>query len=128
MLNMAKLVDGKLQIDGFRYVRSKSVKGRTYWDCQLVRDGLCRARAITNNDAAHIVVIKGPAESKHEHPPNWEECAAAEVIARVKRTATRHPELPPSQILRRELAGLLASVLSEVPEQDALAKTMRRAR
>lgn len=126
----AKIIEKKLHVAGYMYVRSKSQSGKTYWDCRLVRTNECRARAITNDAESDedIVLIKGPAESKHEHPPNREESAAAEITARVKRIATRHPEQPPSQVLRRELAGLSEGVLSQMPEQEALSKTIRRAR
>ncbi|CAB0044117.1 unnamed protein product [Trichogramma brassicae] len=46
----------------------------------------------------------------------------------LKRTAEEHPELPPAQILRTQLAGIPEGVLSQLPERENLKQLMRRAR
>ena len=73
-------------------------------------------------------MFKGPRESEHTHPPNQEENAAEKLIAAVKRKARDHPEQPPAQLLRRELQGIESGVLSQLPAQPALVRTLQRLR
>ena len=44
-----KVVDNKLLLDGYIYVKSRSQKGRTYWDCRRLRRRECTARAVTTD-------------------------------------------------------------------------------
>lgn len=127
---MAQIVDKKLLVDGYVYLRSRIVKEKIYWDCRLVRTGLCAARAITNNPPAptDVILLKGPEQSSHSHPPNQEEVEAEKITSRIKRKAAAHPEVPPAQILRVELAGVSDGVLSQLPEREALKKQVRRER
>lgn len=127
---MARIIDKKLCLDGYVYLRSRRAKGKTYWDCRRVRSGECNARAITNDPLPEeeLTVLRGPAESQHSHPPNREECAAETVTQTLKRKAREHPELPPAHLLRTELQTVPTGVLSQLPEQEALKKAMRRER
>jgi hypothetical protein len=124
------LVNGLLHFEGFIYIRSQKSKGRVYWDCRKVRSGECKGRAITTepNEDQEVVVLKGPKESPHTHPPNREEAAADVVKEKIKRKAEDHPEQPPAQLLRTELAGVPAGVLSQLPDQPALTQAIRRTR
>ncbi len=117
-LKMAEIVGSKLIIDGFIYPCCRQCGIRTYWDCQKVKVGECTARAITAAAATEegIVVIRGPAESSHTHPPSQEQCKAEKVLTRVKRKAEEHPEQPPAQLLRNELADVPADVLRHLSE------------
>ena len=101
---MAKILDKKLCLEGYVYLRSRRAKGKTYWDCRRVRGGECNARAITNDrlPGEELTVLRGPADSQHSHPPNQEECAAETVTQTLKRKAKEHPELPPAHLLRTE--------------------------
>ena len=125
-----KLVGKHLHVGGYVYVRSRTTNGRMYWDCQKVRARECTARAITSEIQSHgsVTLIKGPDESRHEHPANGEAAEAEELTQRVKVQASAHPEMTPSQILRAELAGVRSGVLSQLPEQTALTRTMQRVR
>lgn len=127
---VAKIVDGKLHVAGYVYYKSKAQRGRIYWECRLVKQKQCTARAISTDASppANLVLLKGPAESAHSHPPNVDQSAAEVFTSRVKRLAREHPQLPPSQILRTELPALSTGVLSQLPEQEELSKSMRRAR
>ena len=79
----AQVYDKKLTIDGFLYLRSKSKKDKTYWDCKRLRLKECKARAITGEFASgDIMVLKGPRESPHSHPPNREECEVENFLHR----------------------------------------------
>ena len=114
------------------YLRSKTNKDRVYWDCRLLRNKQCTVRAVTSvprsvNDDG-VVLIKGPDKSPHTHPPSREETKAEELTQTLKRKAEEHPEQAPSQIMRTELAGVSDGVLSQLPEREALSKTMRRVR
>ncbi|KAJ8680278.1 hypothetical protein QAD02_016065 [Eretmocerus hayati] len=62
----------KLFIGGCIYVRSRSASGKTYWDCERVRRGEYKVRAITRQGAAGLVVLEGPEQSAHIHPPDQE--------------------------------------------------------
>lgn len=94
-----EIVGKKLLLGGFIYVRSKqSTNGNFYWDCQKVRRGECKARAITRTSAAGLIIVKGPEESKHEHPPNQDMAKAEAAVVNMKRTAEEHPECPPAQV------------------------------
>ena len=86
----------------------------------------CTARAITNEP---LIIIKGPTESKHTHPPNQEECEAEVITQRIKRKAKEHPEQPPAQLIRDEIAGVSSDgVLSQLPDRELLRKMVRRTR
>lgn len=124
----ATLVGGKLHIDGFMYLRSGAPKkGRVYWECRKLRSGECTARATTSvpTDRGEVIVYR---QSPHTHAPSREAVAAEEILQKVKRKATEHPEQPPAQLLRSELGGVPDAVLSQLPDQVALAQSVRRAR
>ena len=55
---MAKMIEKKLFMDGYVYLRSQAFKDRVYWDCRKIRIGACATPAITNNPVAgaHVVV------------------------------------------------------------------------
>lgn len=124
-----EIVDGKLHISGYRYYTSgKPKKGRQYWECELLRDRQCTARAITMDTAAGTVLLKGPTKKPHEHPPNLEKCQAEKITVSLKRKARQNPELPPAVILRNELPNVPQAVLSQMASQPNLTKSMRRER
>lgn len=127
---MATLVGTKLSVDGYMYIRSRKQRERIYWDCQKLRGKECTARAITNDPAPGeaFILIKGPAESPHAHPPNVEQCRAETVVQKLKRKAADHPEQPPAMMLRTELAAVPMEVLSQLPQREALSKMVRRTR
>ena len=113
----AKIIDMKLHVSGYVYYKSRTQRGKIYWECRLLKAGQCTARAITTDviPPAVPVVYKGPAESPHSHPANVDESAAEEFASRLKRIARDHPQLPPSQILRTELPTVSAGILSQLP-------------
>ncbi|KAF7996064.1 hypothetical protein HCN44_009849 [Aphidius gifuensis] len=122
------LGETKLISNGFIYLRSrKPTTAKTYWDCRKLRGKECSARAITIFDPVQMktIFLKEP---EHDHPGNHEECYAEIKTYKLKRKAEEHPEQPPAQILRTELAGLSEGVLSQLPERESLKKCMRRAR
>lgn len=127
---MAEIKGNKLFIDGFTYLKSRTGKGRVYWDCARVRQRQCSARAITNQPKAGepLLVLKGPTDSAHLHPPSQEEVQAIILTQTLKKKAADHPGQPPAQILRTELAGVSLGVLSQMPEREALSRAMRRER
>lgn len=105
---MAEIIYGSrakfLHIDGFLYYKhSGPENGRRYWRCRK-RDE-CEARATTTGGDSNLILIEGDT-SKHSHAANREEVAAEKIVRSVKRLAKEHPELPPSQILRRELRAV----------------------
>ena len=120
-------IGNKLHVEGYIYVKCRTRKGRTYWDCRRVRRGECRARAITDDplDRTKITLIK---RTEHQHPPDRDECAAEEVVETLKRKAATRPEVTPAELLRSEMSGLRSEVLSQLPEQEALTRTVRRVR
>ncbi|KAL7299220.1 hypothetical protein TKK_0007815 [Trichogramma kaykai] len=126
---MAKFLGKKLLVDGYVYLRSQQAKGRTYWDCNRLRAKECDARAITTGDSDEtLVVLQGPAQKPHPHPPDVEECSAEKVKFSIKRKAEEHPEEPPARILRSELSGLSSDVHSHLPDRENLKKSIRRLR
>ena len=122
----------KCAIDGYFYRKNREEKrlSRAYWECNRLKTGECKARAITSlpNLAEQPIVYKGPEESKHTHPPNLEECRAENIKQNLKRRAEEHPEQPPAQIIRSALLNVSAGVLSELPERENLKQSIRRAR
>ncbi|KAL6958760.1 hypothetical protein U1Q18_042395 [Sarracenia purpurea var. burkii] len=83
-----KIIDKKLILNGFVYVKSKDEKNgpKTCWDCRLVRQKTCKVRAITTKrpNSAEIVVLKGGELNSHEYPPNQELCRAKKSELRSK--------------------------------------------
>ena len=67
-------------------------------------------------------------ESDHWHAPNQETVEAEFLVNRMKRVATEHPEITPSQILRNELRSVPSGVLSQIPEREHLKRSIRRER
>jgi len=124
---IGKVVGGHLHLDGYVYVRSRTAAGNMYWDCNRVRRRECRARAISTLPAGNgaVTLYKGPNQSEHQHAPNVEAAAAEELTQSVKDTAAAQPELVPSQTLRSKLAGVSSGVLSQLPEQSALTRTIQ---
>jgi hypothetical protein len=125
-----EIIDKKLHVNGYLYLRSRRSKGRVYWDCRLLRGKTCTARAVTSDpeDGGQLQLFKGPDESEHSHPPDREEVAAEVITSRLKRKAAENPAEPPARILRTELQGATDDVLSQLPAQPALLRTMRRTR
>jgi len=115
----------KLLSHGYVYLKSKSEKNKTYWECRRLPKKECRAQAITSLRNDELIVLK---KTEHSHPPNQEEVKAAEVKARVKDIARQNPQLPPAHILRNELPKVPSGVLVELPERENLKKSMRRVR
>lgn len=116
-------------LEGYIYQRSRLAEGRAYWVCRKYYRKECNARAVTSDPALGAVTIfKGPADSPHAHPPNTDETMAEELTRRIKRKAEAHPEQPPSQLLRTELQGVSEEVLSQLPSQPSLVRTVQRVR
>ena len=67
-------------------------------------------------------------QSSHTHPPDREEAAADVLTQKLKDEADAHLEQPPSRLLWAALTNVDAGVLSQLPEQDALLRTIRRTR
>lgn len=109
----AKIVGDKLSVNGYLYTHGKAKDGKIYWECVRYRMKECRGRAITAENVAGgvITVYKGPDKSQHAHPPNFNEVSAETVKEDVKRKAADHPEMPPAQILRTDLADLSEGIL-----------------
>lgn len=126
----AEIIANKLHLDGYIYYKSRVRNEKTYWDCRKTKRKECTARAVTivNVSDGNIEVLKGPTDSSHSHPPDREEVAAEKLIQGIKRKAATQPELRPAQLLRCELQGTSGAVLSQMPEQTALLRTVRRVR
>lgn len=124
-----KIIGKKLLVDGFVYLRSRVREEKSYWDCRRVRSRECKARAVSMPGVdGGIVVIRGPQESAHSHPPDQEECESEVHVHAVKRKAKEHPEQPRAQILRTHLSVVRPEVLSHLPERESLKRAMRRQR
>ena len=109
--NFAEIISASvgrfLNVDGFLYYKH-SGGFRRYWCCR--KKGVCFARAITDGDDDNLIIIKGPQQSPHNHAPDREEIEAIRIGGRLKRLAQEHPELPPAQILRRELRSVPSGI------------------
>ncbi|KAK7593070.1 hypothetical protein V9T40_007822 [Parthenolecanium corni] len=57
-----------------------------------------------------------------------ENCEAEVVLRHVKRKAEEHPEQSPAQLLRNVLADVPPDVLSQLPQREAMRKTIGRTR
>jgi len=123
-----EIIDRKLHVDGYIYLRSRAAKSRVYWDCRLLRGRTCTARAITSDPAegGQLQLYKGLEESKHSHLPNREEVATEVLTRTLKRKAVDNPAEPPARLLRTELQGATSDILSQLPTQPALLRTIRR--
>jgi hypothetical protein len=125
---MAANIDGKqMYLNGFAYQRARKSNGRLYWACKRSYAKECRGRAITSDpaDGEPVEVFK---ESSHTHPPDVEANKAAQLATSLKRKARDHPAQPPAQLLRTELQGVEEEVLSQLPSQPALVRSMQRVR
>lgn len=91
----------RLDIDGFMYVFSFDRKASTYWDCSKVRNKECKARAVTSvNHMNQLVVVKGPNESEHSHPPNRDAVEAEKIRLNIKKKAQDNPQTRPASVIR----------------------------
>lgn len=125
----AKIVGGKLQYQGFIYVRSKPPapgKPSSYWECTRLRKiKTCKARAITVGEGENLRVCKF---DEHTHPSDLEFCMAEEVMHRMKRKLEDDPQAGPSSIMRDELRNVPEQVLAKLPERRNIKKAIRRVR
>lgn len=119
-----------MYLEGYAYQQHSVSNRRAYWVCKKSYRRECSARAVTSDpkDGEPVVVYKGPSQSGHTHPPNVDENTANQLRASLKRKAADHPEQPPSQLLRNELQGLEDEVLSQLPTQPALIRSLQRVR
>ena len=121
--------ENRLFSSGYMYKRSKIIGSRTNWDCVKVRDKECHDRAISvAAPNGQIAIAKGPDVSPHEHPQNREESEAEKTRLLLKRKAVTHEKDPPAALVREELAGLSAGVLSQLPERENLKQSIRQVR
>lgn len=91
----------RLDIGGYLYIKSFDRNGSTYWDCHKVREKVCKARAITSNaDENGLIVVKGPEQSPHSHPPNREFVEAERIKCAIKQKADADSRTNPSIIVR----------------------------
>lgn len=113
------IVNNKLLVGGYVYLKWRIVRGKIYWDCCLLPRKVCMAYAITALGPRQILtVLKGSQESPHEHPPNHEECRAKEVWEWIKRKAFEHPKQLPAQLLRTEKEDLAGYRSTEPVTQE----------
>ncbi|XP_054734051.1 uncharacterized protein LOC129241637 [Anastrepha obliqua] len=90
-------------------------KWKTYWDCNRLRKGGCSAKAVTVMNSEDVIILRGPAQSKHDiHPPNREDGETEVIVDRLNRVVSSHPEHPPAQIIRAGLADVPVSVLTQL--------------
>lgn len=128
-MNEPKIVGRKLHLDGHLYVKSREGNSKTYWDCRRIRRRECKARAITTTDeTGKIVVLKGPTQSIHTHPPDRAECAADKAMENMRIAVESNPTDPPLRVIREQFANLNEDVLSRLPERENIKKTLRRQR
>jgi len=118
----------KLCIGGYIYYYSKVAKTHKYWDCELLRQRKCQARAVTEETGAGLRVIKGPDRSPHTHPPDQDGAKAEEVKHRLRTQAVEQPTALPAQLLRDHLPEVAPEVLARLPERENLKRVIRRAR
>ncbi|PSN48649.1 hypothetical protein C0J52_12698 [Blattella germanica] len=113
----------KLAYNGYIYYRRDGKGDKEYWTCQKKPE--CKATAITIRTGGTVTILK---ESDHWHAPNQETVVAEFLVNRMKRVATEHPEITPSQILGNELRSVPSGVLSQIPEWEQLKRSIRRER
>lgn len=124
-MDRPRIIGSKLVHEGFVYTRSKQQNGKTYWDCQKLREKLCTSRIVTVGEGENTEITKS---KPHDHAPD-REVAEAEVLKyNLKQTQMQNPERPPSQILRNWLPRTSSGVIAHLPERRNLTKSMRRAR
>ena len=102
------------------YSRFKFSGCRVYWDCLKLRNKECTARAITvTSSDGLLTVVQGPDISRHQHAPNREEAEAERRRLLLKRAAQSTDDRFAAMV-REELAGLPAAVLSHLPVRENL--------
>lgn len=122
-----EICGNQMYLNGFAYQRARVSNGRAYWACKKSYRKECTGRAITSDpaDGEPVEVYK---ESQHQHPPNVDEINAERIVTSLKRKARDHPGQPPSQLLRTELQSVDDEVLSQLPSQPALIRSLQRVR
>ncbi|KAJ8665088.1 hypothetical protein QAD02_006750 [Eretmocerus hayati] len=87
-----RIIGNKLNIDQFVYkqVGARNYSSRIYWRCIRYRSGECNSTAITSNPFANqgLIILKGPKESEHDHPPIHLDVQEAEEAAKFGRKKT----------------------------------------
>ena len=122
----------QLTIDGFIYNKSRDIpeKGKTYWDCRLMRSKRCGARAITSFTEGDQTpeIFKGPQHTGHDHAVDPDECKAELIKYRLKQEGEKNPERPPSRLVQDELRDVSTRVIAKLPERENLKRTIRTAK
>ncbi|KAK3931550.1 FLYWCH-type zinc finger-containing protein 1 [Frankliniella fusca] len=110
--------------EGFQYHRTGRRADTIYWICSKRPE--CSARAITKGPPPDDARVSKAGD--HIHAPNREETAACAVVNDMKDVATRHPEMPPANIIREGLADVDDEVLSQLPQRVSLKRAINRKR
>ncbi|KAJ8665085.1 hypothetical protein QAD02_006747 [Eretmocerus hayati] len=94
-----KLIGQRLCLDGYIYTNSNraSIYDRNYWMCRRYHssNNKCLARATTSEPKVgeELTVYRGPAQSKHNHPPSEDEIRESERIAIFGNKRGRKPRI-----------------------------------
>lgn len=125
-------IGSQLVIDGFMYNKSRDLpeKGKTYWDCRLLRKKECTARAISSltDDNTAPEIYKGPQHAHHDCVPDPDRCQAEIIRYRLKQEGENHPERPPSRLVQDGLRNVPQRVIAKLPERDNLKRSIRKAK
>lgn len=128
---MLRLEDGirnsKVLVDverGHRYTIVKHSGEATYWRCKNRRT--CNGSIKTNYYLSDpLIVLKYG--KPHIHASEDAEIIVDAAVRRIKRRAESHPNEPPAQIIRRELANEnREEILVRMPERRLLLRTVNR--
>ena len=106
--------------DGFLYSKSHQKGDVSYWKCR--KRGACPASLTAVSAGRNLEVRKGGASKSHNHAPNREEVAALKIIAKIKRDASKHPERPPTAVMR-VLQEAEPTVQALLPERENIRKS-----
>ncbi|KAJ8665041.1 hypothetical protein QAD02_006703 [Eretmocerus hayati] len=90
-----QLIGKRLFVNGHVYMSYHKEQGRTYWECTRCRNRpefeKCNARAVTiRSSNGDPIIVRGPNESKHNHPPVQSEINEAISLASEMRDQKRH--------------------------------------
>lgn len=125
-MDRPRIIGSKLVHEGFIYTRSHKPKnGKTYWDCQKLRQQLCTARIVTITRDGETFISKS---KPHEHAPDRELAEAEVVKFNLKQEQQQNPDRNPAQILRNVLSRTSSGIIAHLPDRRNLNKSMRQAR
>ncbi|XP_042228774.1 uncharacterized protein LOC121870859 [Homarus americanus] len=111
----------KLCLDGYLYIKDKTVNNKIYWKCEMCKKMKCSARVITVNESIQ------KRSGNHNHAGDAAEIDAAKAMEKVKEHAINSQDTPHYIVscASMEVSGAAAVKLPSVSNMKRTIRNIR---